>query len=146
MPRPRIQATLLSGVEEQAEPPRDRSSRTREPGAHGDLDLVRDRLFQIAALAEAGRLAKARASCADLLFDFQPLIAARPDLLERTLALLGRCEATALRQRLLIAVHGDSPGASRGSRDPNSGSETMRGKSPYQADRRPDSRLEIQPV
>jgi hypothetical protein len=146
MPRSRIEATIPAGAKERAELRHDRSSPALEPGAHGDVDLVRDRLLQIAALAEAGRLTTARAFCANLLFDFQPLIAARLDLLNRTLSLLERCEGTGLRQRLLIAVHGDNPRGSRSGRESNCGSETMRGNSPTKYNWRLGSCLEVPPV
>jgi hypothetical protein len=76
-----------------------------------DLDLVRERLPGIAALAVGGRPAEAREACADLLFDFQPLITAHAGLLARTIELLGQCGATALRRRLLVAINGDEAAA-----------------------------------
>jgi hypothetical protein len=72
-----------------------------------DLDLIHERLLRISALTEEARLYEAREASAELLFDFQPLIAAHPGLLSRTLDALSRCEATALRRLFLVAVHGD---------------------------------------
>jgi hypothetical protein len=74
-----------------------------------DARFVRDRLTSIAALADRGSHAEARGACADLLFDFQPLVAANPDLVTLCDEVLLRCGATALRFRFLLAVHGDAP-------------------------------------
>jgi hypothetical protein len=76
--------------------------------AEADIDRVRRRLWRIGGLLKAGLRVPAREACADLLFDFQPLIASNPDLIAAMLATLEQCAAAALRRRLLIAVHGDA--------------------------------------
>jgi hypothetical protein len=72
-----------------------------------DPDNVRRRLSRIADLVKAGLFAPAQEACADLLFDFQPLIASDPELLASVLAMLEQCGAAGLRRRLLMAVRGD---------------------------------------
>ena len=42
-----------------------------------------------------------------LLFDFQPVIVAHSQLVSQCLDVLGRCEATALQRRFLLAAYGD---------------------------------------
>jgi hypothetical protein len=74
----------------------------------GDANFVREHLAWIAALADRGSNAEARGACADLLFDFQPLVAAHPDLVALCDDVLLRCGATALRFRFFLAVHGDA--------------------------------------
>jgi hypothetical protein len=73
-----------------------------------DIDRVRRRLWRIGGLLKAGLRVPAREACADLLFDFQPLIASNPDLVAAMLATLEQCAAAALRRRLLIAVRGEA--------------------------------------
>jgi|HubBroStandDraft_1064217.scaffolds.fasta_scaffold46848_3 hypothetical protein len=75
-----------------------------------DARFVRERLASIAALADRGSNAEARGACADLLFDFQPLVAAHSDLVALCDDVLLRCGATALRFRFLLAVHGNASG------------------------------------
>jgi hypothetical protein len=75
-------------------------------GSHTGHDLVRERLRLIGALAAAGHNAEAREASADLLFDFQPLIAAHVDLVSLCEDVLLRCGATALWRRFVLAVHG----------------------------------------
>ena len=74
-----------------------------------DLALVRLELREIAVLAAAGRAEEAREAIAELLFGFQPLIAARRDLRSRVIDLLIRCNATSLLRRFMTALHGDDP-------------------------------------
>jgi len=76
--------------------------------AEADIDQVRRRLWRIGGLLRSGLRVPAREACADLLFDFQPLIASNPDLVAAMLATLEQCAAAALRRRLLIAVHGEA--------------------------------------
>ena len=76
--------------------------------AEADIDRVRRRLWRIGGLLRTGLRVPAREACADLLFDFQPLIASDPDLVAAMLATLEQCAAVALRRRLLIAVHGEA--------------------------------------
>jgi hypothetical protein len=71
-----------------------------------DLENVRRRLWRISGLVKAGLLLPAREACADLLFDFQPLIALDSDLLASMLSALEQCGAAGLRRRLMTAVHG----------------------------------------
>jgi hypothetical protein len=94
-----FQSPRTRGTDNRATQPR--AGRPTEAG----ISHVIDELTRISAMISP---ASARAACADLLFDFQPLIAACPDLLSRTFDVLEQCEATALRQRLLVAVHGDA--------------------------------------
>jgi hypothetical protein len=84
-----------------------------------DLALVRERLRQISAHADAGRLSDGREAIADLLFDFQPLIATHADLVSSTLGLLRRCEATALLRRFRVAIYGDAEPAPMRARPPS---------------------------
>jgi hypothetical protein len=70
--------------------------------------FVRGELPQIASLAGAGRLTEGHEAIGDLLFDFQPVIATRAELLSRTLDVLRRCRATALRRCLLVAIYRDA--------------------------------------
>src|ERR1700685_1104892 len=82
----------------------------RVPGIEAaDLAMVRLELREIAVLAAAGRPAEAREAIAELLFGFQPLIAARRDLRSRVIDLLIRCNATPLLRRFMTALHGDEP-------------------------------------
>jgi hypothetical protein len=74
--------------------------------SHTGPDLVRERLRSIEALAAAGHNAEAREASADLLFDFQPLIAAHLDLVSLCEDVLLSCGATALWRRFVLAVHG----------------------------------------
>src|ERR1700691_5882122 len=74
-----------------------------------DLAMVRLELREIAVLAAAGRPAEAREAIAELLFGFQPLIAARRDLRSRVIDLLIRCNATSLLRRFMTALPGDEP-------------------------------------
>jgi hypothetical protein len=85
----------------------------RKTLAEADTDQVRRRLWQIAGLLKTGRRVAAREACADLLFDFQPLIAADPELVGTMLAALEQCAAAALRRRLLVAVHGEADETTR---------------------------------
>ncbi len=73
-----------------------------------DLGLVVAQLDRIMALADAGRLHEGREACADLMFEFQPLLVARLELLQRLGAALRRCEADQLLRRLAIAVRGEA--------------------------------------
>jgi hypothetical protein len=72
-----------------------------------ESEYVREELLRIAALADAGIRTEAKAACAELLFDFQPLIAADPQLTTLCVNVLRRCEATALQQRFRLAVYGE---------------------------------------
>ena len=76
------------------------------PGA--DLALVAAQIERIMALADAARFHEGREACADLVFDFQPLIVARPELFHRVVAALRRCDGHQLLARLAIAAHGDT--------------------------------------
>lgn len=76
--------------------------------AKADIDRVRRRLWRIGRLLKTGLRVPAREACADLLFDFQPLIASNPDLVAAMLATLEQCGGAALRRRLLIAAHGEA--------------------------------------
>ena len=82
------------------------STRRESIDSHTGLDLVRERLRSIEALAAAGHNAEAREASADLLFDFQPLIAAHLDLVSLCEDVLLGCGATALWRRFVLAVHG----------------------------------------
>ncbi len=73
-----------------------------------DLDLVVAQIDRITELADAGRLHEGREACADLTFDFQPFLVARPELLQCLSAVLRRCKADQLLRRLTIAVRGDA--------------------------------------
>ncbi len=87
---------------------RDLASQGRAVRSGRELVYVREQLLRIAALDEAGFRAEARAASADLLFDFQPFIAAQPRLVSQCVDVLQRCGATALQQRFLLAVYGDT--------------------------------------
>jgi hypothetical protein len=92
-----------------APPPKTvRPKTARGTPEEADIDQVRRRLWRIGVLLKTGLLVPAREACADLLFDFQPLIASNPDLLAAMLVTLEQCGATALRRRLVIAVHGEA--------------------------------------
>jgi hypothetical protein len=78
--------------------------------ARGAHEAVREQLRRIAALADDGQQAQAREASADLLFDFQPLIAANRDLTSLCEDVLLRCGATALRRRFLLAAYGEDSG------------------------------------
>jgi len=73
----------------------------------GDQATVASAIDHIIALTDAGLFYEAREACTDLMFDFQTLIIARPELLQRFTALLRRCKAEQLLRRLLIAVQGE---------------------------------------
>jgi hypothetical protein len=107
MPEPQFQAPLAPATEGRVTP-RNQRTDARPSRDEADLALVREKLRQIAAHAEAGRLSDGREAIADLLFDFQPIIAAHADLVSSTLGLLGRCEATALLRRFRVAIYGDA--------------------------------------
>ena len=126
MPEAEVQTPRVSGVKGWSVPSRNQLAPTSRQMADDDAAYVRGQLFRIAALVDAGKLTTARGSCADLLFDFQPFIAAQPDLLDWIVTLLGRCDAVELRQRLLIAA-----GVTAGPHEPN-----------RQASKRTDARLE----
>jgi hypothetical protein len=74
-----------------------------------ESEYVREELLRIATLADTGIRTEARAACAELLFDFQPVIAVDSQLTALCVNVLRRCEATALQQRFLTAVYGESP-------------------------------------
>ncbi len=73
-----------------------------------DHATVEAGIERIIARADAGLFYEAREACAALLFDFQPLLAARPELLQRFRVALRRCKAKQLQRRLAIALH-DQP-------------------------------------
>lgn len=98
------QAALFSGPRRAGELARDGLSTA--PGA--DLALVAAQIERIMALADTGRIHEGREACADLVFDFQPLIVARPELFQRVVAALRRCDGHQLLARLAIAAHGDT--------------------------------------
>lgn len=90
----------------------DQPRRSEPIAAHrptGDCGVVMARIDRIIALADAGLLYEGREACADLLFDHQPLLAARSDLLVRFTVALRRCRAEQLLRRFGMAVHGDAP-------------------------------------
>jgi hypothetical protein len=105
---------IPAGPEDGATFNADTRQSNREPNAsrtfqsRGDASFVHERLAWIAALADRGSSAEARGACADLLFDFQPLVVAHPDLVALCDDVLRRCGATALRFRFFLAVHGDA--------------------------------------
>ncbi len=70
-----------------------------------DYAVVAAGIERIMALADAGLFYEGREACADLLFDFQPLLEARPELLQRFCVALRRCKAEQLQRRLSIALH-----------------------------------------
>jgi hypothetical protein len=72
-----------------------------------DQALVAAQVERIMCLIAAGHLHNAREACADLLFDFQPLIVARPELCQRFVAALRRCDAQQLLRRLATAADCD---------------------------------------
>lgn len=106
MPGAEVQTPHVADVKDWSVPSRHQLPRARRQVADADSDYVRGQLFRIAALVDTGKLTTARGSCADLLFDFQPFIAAHPDLVDWMATLLERCDAVQLRQRLLIATAG----------------------------------------
>jgi len=73
----------------------------------GDQATVASALEHVAALTNAGLFYEARQVCTDLLFDFQPLLIARPTLLQQFTAALRGCKAEHLLRRLTIAVNGE---------------------------------------
>jgi hypothetical protein len=79
-----------------------------------DLALVAAQIQRIGALADAGRCYEGREACADLVFDFQPFIAAHPELLRQVVAALKRCEGHQLLGRLTAATQYTSPACGRG--------------------------------
>jgi len=85
-----------------------RPKTTRGTPAEADIDRVRRRRWRIGGLLKTGLRVPAREACADLLFDFQPLIASNPDLVAAMLATPEQCDAAALRRRLLIAAQGEA--------------------------------------
>ena len=72
-----------------------------------DMQIVRDRFSQIANLADAGLMTEAREACADLMFDFQPVIASEAELTGRMTSLLEKCEGWSLLRRMQIAMQGE---------------------------------------
>ena len=72
-----------------------------------DAAVVVGEIGRIMTLAEAGRMFDAREACAALLFDYQPVLAAHPMLLQRFAGVLQRCKAEQLLRRLSVAVHGE---------------------------------------
>jgi hypothetical protein len=107
MPEAQFQAPFTSEAEGRATP-RNQGTDVRPQRDKAGLALVREKLRQISAHADAGRLSDGREAIADLLFDFQPLIATHADLVSSTLGLLRRCEATALLRRFRVAIYGDA--------------------------------------
>jgi hypothetical protein len=63
-------------------------------------------LAEIADLARNGEYQQAREGCAAVVFGLQPLIAARPDLLQATLRVLLLARGFRLLSRLVMAVSG----------------------------------------
>jgi hypothetical protein len=85
------------------------SVRGRPPATQSaDQALITARLDRIMTLIAVGRLHDAREACADLLFCFQSLIVARPELCQRVVAALQRCQGNQLLRRLSIATHCDT--------------------------------------
>jgi hypothetical protein len=72
------------------------------------MALIATRIDRIMALIGANRFHDAREACADLVFDFQPLIVTRPELFQRVVAALRRCEGHQLLRRLSIAADCDT--------------------------------------
>ncbi len=98
------QDALLYCSRRRAEPPG-----ARPPAAATtDLALIAEQIDRIAALVAAGSHYDAREACANLVFDFQPLIVARPELFQRVAVALARCDGHQLLRRLVGAGHGDT--------------------------------------
>jgi hypothetical protein len=106
MPDAQLQATRPPRPKGQVTSQHAGALHSHEFQTRADVDFVRGQLGRILTLADAGLLTEGREASADLLFEFQPLIVARSDLLSHTLDVLERCGAAALRQRLLVAVRG----------------------------------------
>jgi hypothetical protein len=74
-----------------------------------DLAFIRHELARVTVLANAGQLAEGREAIAELLFDFQALIAASPGPRSRVIDLLIRCDGSSLLRRFMTALYGDEP-------------------------------------
>jgi hypothetical protein len=96
-------AAILDGGLRRVQPLRARPSATQS----ANHALIATRVDRIMTLIAANRLHDAREACADLVFGFQPLIVARPELFERVVAALRRCEGHQLLRRLAIATDRD---------------------------------------
>ena len=72
-------------------------------GGHATVTAEIERII---ALTDAGLFYDARAACADLLFCFQPVIVAWPELTQRFGVALRRCQAEQLQRRLALATQG----------------------------------------
>lgn len=104
MPNGEPQAALLNASRRRGASARPLLS----PAQRADQALVAARIERIMGMVSAGRLHDGREACADLMFDFQPLIVARPELLQRFVAALRGCEAHQLVRRLAIAIDCDA--------------------------------------
>jgi hypothetical protein len=102
-------AAILDGGLRRVQPVRARLSATPRPSATQSANhaLIATRVDRIMTLIAANRLHDAREACADLVFGFQPLIVARPELFERVVAALRRCEGHQLLRRLAMATDRD---------------------------------------
>lgn len=69
-----------------------------------DFLVVQRNIEKIEACIDARMPEEARLLLAQLVFDFQPLIAEDSCLLSTVLSLLDQCGASALKQRLLVAT------------------------------------------
>lgn len=70
-------------------------------------DVISHEIERIIALADAGLSLEGREACAELMFDHQPQLAARPELRQRYILALRRCNAEQLLRRLSIAMRGE---------------------------------------
>jgi hypothetical protein len=70
-------------------------------------DVISLEIERIIALADAGLSLEGREACAELMFDYQPQLAVRPELRQRFILALRRCNAEQLLRRLSIAMRGE---------------------------------------
>jgi hypothetical protein len=104
MPDDQPHAALLENSRHRVQSVRGRQSGTQS----AERALITTQLDRIMTLIAVGRLHDAREACADLVFGFQSLIVARPELCQRVVAALQRCEGHQLLRRLAVAADCDT--------------------------------------